>query len=91
MLSAMTNILGLLFTQENQANIFFQEFVVKMWSNQENRVRKQVKNSCEVVAYAMRSSGKSSLAVGLSPYKIAKKDVLASKLAGRFFTILHGS
>ena len=26
-----------------------------MWSNQENRVRKQVKNSCEVVAYAMRS------------------------------------
>ena len=47
MLSAMTNILGLLFTQENQANIFFQEFVVKMWSNQENRVRKQVKNPCE--------------------------------------------
>ncbi|MBS5544298.1 MAG: hypothetical protein KHX51_14530, partial [Ruminococcus sp.] len=28
-------------------NIFFQEFVVKMWSNQENRVRKQVKNPCE--------------------------------------------
>ena len=24
-----------------------------MWSNQENRVRKQVKNPCEVVAYAM--------------------------------------
>ena len=23
------------------------EFVVKMWSNQENRVRKQVKNPCE--------------------------------------------
>jgi len=46
-LSAMTNILGLLFTQENQANIFFQRFVVKMWSNQENRVRKQVKNPCE--------------------------------------------
>jgi len=56
-----------------------------MWSNQENRVRKQVKNLCEVVAYAMRSSGKTFLAVGLSPYKIAKKDVLASKLAGRFF------
>ena len=56
-----------------------------MWSNQENRVRKQVKIPCEVVAYAMRSSGKTSLAVGLSPYKIAKKDVLASKLAGRFF------
>ena len=33
----------------------------------------------------MHSSGKTSLAVGLSPYKIAKKDVLASKLAGRFF------
>ena len=33
----------------------------------------------------MRSSGKTSLAVGLSPYKIAKKDILASKLAGRFF------
>ena len=47
MLSAMTNILGLLFTQENQTNIFFQRFVVKMWSNQENRVRKQVKNPCE--------------------------------------------
>ena len=56
-----------------------------MWSNQENRVRKQVRILCEVVAYAMRSSGKTSLAVGLSPYKIAKKDVLASKLAGRFF------
>ena len=28
-------------------NIFFQEFVVKMWSNQEKRVRKQVKNPCE--------------------------------------------
>ena len=27
--------------------MFFQEFVVKMWSNQENRVRKQVKNPCE--------------------------------------------
>ena len=27
--------------------IFFQRFVVKMWSNQENRVRKQVKNPCE--------------------------------------------
>ena len=59
--------------------------VVKMWSNQEKPVRKQVKNLCEVVAYAMHSSGKTSLAVGLSPYKIAKKDVLASKLAGRFF------
>ena len=33
----------------------------------------------------MHSSGNTSLAVGLSPYKIAKKDVLASKLAGRFF------
>ena len=44
-----------------------------------------MKIPCEVVAYAMRSSGKTSLAVGLSPYKIAKKDVLASKLAGRFF------
>ena len=28
-------------------DIFFQEFVVKMWSNQENRVRKQVENPCE--------------------------------------------
>ena len=27
--------------------LFFQEFVVKMWSNQEKRVRKQVKNPCE--------------------------------------------
>ena len=55
-------------------------FVVKMWSNQENRVRKKVKNPCEAVAYAMHSSGKNSLAVGLSPYKIAKINVLASKL-----------
>lgn len=30
--------------------------------------------------------GKSSLAVGLSPYKIAKKDAFASKLAGRLFS-----
>ena len=36
------------------------EFVVKMWSNQENR--------CEAVRYAMHSAGKNSLAVGLSPY-----------------------
>ena len=56
-----------------------------MWSNQENRVRKQVKNPCEVVASAMHSSGKTSLAVGLSPYKIAKIDALASLLAGRYF------
>ena len=56
-----------------------------MWSNQENRVRKQVKNPCEAVRYAMHSSGKKSLAVGLSPYKIAKIDAFASKLAGRLF------
>ena len=56
-----------------------------MWSNQEKRVRKQVKNPCEVVAAAMHSSGKTSLAVGLSPYKIAKIDAFASKLAGRLF------
>ena len=37
----------------------------------------------------MHSSGKNSLAVGLSPYKIAKKDAFASKLAGRLFAILH--
>ena len=57
-----------------------------MWSNQETSVQKQVKNPCEAVRYAMHSSGKNSLAVGLSPYKIAKKDVLASKLAGRLFS-----
>ena len=51
---------------------------VKMWSNQENR--------CEVVIYAMHSSGINSLAVGLSPYKIAKIDAFASKLAGRLFS-----
>ena len=38
----------------------------------------------------MHSSGKNSLAVGLSPYKIAKKDVLASKLAGRLFSPFMG-
>ena len=43
-------------------------------------------NPCEAVRYAMHSSGKNSLAVGLSPYKTAKKDVLASKLAGRLFS-----
>ena len=57
-----------------------------MWSNQENRVRKQVKNLCEAERYAIHSSGKNSLAVGLSPYKIAKIDAFASKLAGRLFS-----
>ena len=57
-----------------------------MWSNQEKRVRKQVKNPWEAERYAMHSSGKNSLAVGLSPYKIAKKDAFASKLAGRLFS-----
>ena len=52
--------------EKNAVN--FQRFVVKMWSNQETTVQKQVKNPCEVVAYAMHSSGKNSLAVGLSPY-----------------------
>ena len=33
----------------------------------------------------MHSSGKNSLAVGLSPYKIAKINAFASKLAGRYF------
>ena len=56
-----------------------------MWSNQETSVRKQVKNPCEAVRYAMHSSGKNSLAARLSPYKIAKIDAFASKLAGRFF------
>ena len=46
---------------------------------------KAIENPCEAVRYAMHSSGKNSLAVGLSPYKIAKINVLASKLAGRFF------
>ena len=62
-------------------------FVVKMWSNQETSVRKQVRIPCEVVAYAMHSSGKTSLAVGLSPYKIAKIDAFASKLAWRLFLL----
>ena len=56
-----------------------------MWSNQENRVRKQVKNPWEAERYAMHSSGKNFLVAGLSPYKIAKIDALASKLAGRYF------
>jgi hypothetical protein len=52
---------------------------------------KASENPCEVVAYAMHSSGKTFLAVGLSPYKIAKIDAFASKLAGRLFHhILHG-
>ena len=58
--------------------LFFQEFVVKMWSNQENRVRKQVKNPWEAERYAMHSSGKNFLVAGLSPYKIAKIDAFAS-------------
>ena len=53
-------------------------FCRKMWSNQETSVRKQVKNLYEIVEYAMHSSGKTSLAVGLSPYKIAKIDAFAS-------------
>ena len=74
-----------LFERYKSKMTIFPKICRKMWSNQETSVRKQVKKLCEVVAYAMRSSGKTSLAVGLSPYKIAKKDVLASKLAGRFF------
>ena len=57
-----------------------------MWSNQETSVRKQVENPCEAERYAMHSSGKNSLAAGLSPYKIAKMDAFASKLAGRLFS-----
>ena len=68
-----------------EAFLNFQEFVVKMWSNQETSVRKQVENLCEAVRYAMHSSGKNSLAVGLLPYKIAKINAFASKLAGRYF------
>ena len=41
-------------------------------------MRKQVKNLCEAERYAIHSSGKNSLAVGLSPYKIAKIDAFAS-------------
>ena len=58
-----------------------------MWSNQETSVRKQMKNPCEAVRYAMHSPGKNSLAAGLSPYKIAKMDAFASKLAGRLFSL----
>jgi len=49
-----------------------------MWSNQENRVRKQVKNPWEAERYAMHSSGKNFLVAGLSLYKIAKIDAFAS-------------
>ena len=62
-----------------------------MWSNQENRVRKQVKNPCEVVVYAMHSSGKNSLAVGLSTYKIAKIDAFTNssqKISTHLLTVL---
>ena len=48
-----------------------------MWLNQEN--------PCEAVRYTMHSSGRNPFAVGLSPYKMAKIDALASKLAGRYF------
>ena len=48
-------------------------------------MNEQVKNPCEAAIYAMHSSGKNSLTVGLSPYKIAKIDAFASKLAGRHF------
>ena len=34
----------------------------------------------------MHSPEKNSLAAGLSPYKIAKMDAFASKLAGRLFS-----
>ena len=44
------------------------------------------KIECERECYAMHSSGKNSLAAGLSPYKIAKMDAFASKLAGRLFS-----
>ena len=56
-----------------------------MWLNQETSVRKQMKNPCEAERYAMHSSGKNFLVAGLSPYKIAKIDAFASKLAGRLF------
>ena len=57
-----------------------------MWSNQETSVRKQVENPCEAERYAMHSSGKNSLAVGLSPYKIAKKDAFASDMYPFYWT-----
>ena len=47
---------------------------------------KESENPCEAVRYAMHSPGKNSLAAGLSPYKIAKMDAFASKLAGRLFS-----
>ena len=47
---------------------------------------KESENPCEAERYAMHSSGKNSLAAGLSPYKIAKMDAFASKLAGRLFS-----
>ena len=42
------------------------------------------KIECERECYAMYSSEKSSLAVGLSPYKIAKKDAFAGRLFSPF-------
>ena len=58
-----------------------------MWSNQENRVRKQVKNPWEAERYAMHSSRKNFLVAGLSPYKIAKIDALASKTCRVLFSL----
>ena len=73
--------------RETDKKIICRKNVVKS----RNLRAKAIENPCEAVRYAMHSLGINSLAVGLSPYKIAKINVLASKLAGRFFTILHGS
>ena len=46
----------------------------------------RIKLNKKCLRESVSETGKSSLAVGLSPYKIAKKDALASKLAGRLFS-----
>ena len=62
---------------ENQTNIFFQEFVVKMWSNQENRVRKRMLRHVQL-------GNKFSRCRAVALYISMEETSFSSKLEGGF-------
>ena len=74
------------YRKSNYCKRIIRRFVVKCGQIKKPPCESKVENPCEAERYAMHSSGKNSLVAGLSPYKIAKMDAFASKLAGRLFS-----
>ena len=74
------------YRKSNYCKRIIRRFVVKCGQIKKIKCESKWKIPVELWYIYMHSSGINPLAVGLSPYKIAKIDAFASKLAGRLFS-----